>query len=153
MLPSVTCCYQDKDLPFFRLSTLIWLILFTLQRGNKTLMASLSPQIRSTCQCVHMWGGLRSWGLQSSRSYGALLCTAWGHKHVIMAANSKQEVSVESPEMEWFVEASSSRHFSVLAVPELNVSVITTKAQKKPLFFKMQTKATLGSMHNNVWIS
>lgn len=51
------------------------------------------------------------------------------------------------------MEASSSCHFSVLRVPELNVSVITTKAQKKPLFFKMQTKATLGYMHNNVWIS
>lgn len=38
--------------------------------------------------------------LQSSRSYGALLRTAWGHKHVIMVANSRQEVSVESPQME-----------------------------------------------------
>lgn len=118
----------------------------------------VSTDQKWACLCVHMWGGLGSWAW-NGREFAeqlvlwALLCTAWDHKRIIMVANSKQEVSVESPEMEWFVKASSSRHFSVLTVPDLIVSVITTKAQKKPLFFKMQTKATLGYMHNNVWIS
>lgn len=80
MLPSVSCCYQDKNVPFFWLSTLIWLILLTWQRGNKILMASLSPQTRSelvcVCTCEVGWGagpGMAE-NLQSSWSYG--LCFA-----------------------------------------------------------------------------
>lgn len=39
------------------------------------------------------------------------------------------------------------------SVPELYVSIITTKALKKPLFVKTQTKAALGFMRNNIRIS
>lgn len=159
MLPSIACCYQDKSLPFFQPKHIDLADSPHIAKRQQNINGKLvSADQKWACPCVHVWGGLGSRGPERQR-----ICRAAGPMGLCFAQPGVINMSswlltagrryLESPQMEWFVEASSSCHFSVLTVPELNVSVITTKARKKPLFFKMQTKATLGYMDNNVWIS